>query len=114
MKTIQNTSRLFARKKFYKFSIYISAVDRFNICSQLISFPSEMQYRISRIVQARQLWPWLQPDILFNCTSMARQQAKCLEILHGFTDKVKQIKYLVFYFFKLVFFSGYPGKKAEK
>nr|QST15034.1 CYP4C34-like protein 2 [Diaphanosoma celebensis] len=43
---------------------------------------------ISRIVQTRQLRPWLQPDALFNFTSMAGVQSECLKILHGFTDQV--------------------------
>ncbi|XP_057365879.1 cytochrome P450 4c3-like [Daphnia carinata] len=45
---------------------------------------------IGRIVQTRQAQPWLQPELLFQCHPMAKTQQKCLDILHGFTDKVLQ------------------------
>nr|CAH0113244.1 unnamed protein product [Daphnia galeata] len=45
---------------------------------------------LGRIVQTRQAQPWLQPEVLFQCHPMAKTQQKCLNILHGFTDKVLQ------------------------
>jgi hypothetical protein len=44
--------------------------------------------RLGRVVQTRQAQPWLQPELLFQCHPMAKTQQKCLDILHGFTDKV--------------------------
>jgi hypothetical protein len=44
--------------------------------------------RMSHVVQARQMLPWLQPDWLFQLFPLGSEQKKCLSILHGFTDKV--------------------------
>uniref|UniRef100_A0A4D5R9T3 Cytochrome P450 4c3 n=1 Tax=Scolopendra viridis TaxID=118503 RepID=A0A4D5R9T3_SCOVI len=54
-------------------SEYLAAVDR--MCRILY-------YRSARI--------WLSYDWLFKLTSVGRESKKCLEILHGFTDKVIQ------------------------
>lgn len=43
---------------------------------------------LSRIVQLRQLRPWLRPDWLFNLFPYASEQQQGLSILHGFTDQV--------------------------
>jgi len=45
---------------------------------------------ISRIIQTRQARPWLQLELLFNLTQLSRDQKKCLQILHGFTNRVIQ------------------------
>ena len=45
-------------------------------------------YRMSELIQWRQLRPWLHPDFTWNLTKEGKEQKQCLEILHGFTDKV--------------------------
>jgi len=45
-------------------------------------------FRIGRIVQTRQAQPWIQPEFLFQLHPMSKKQQQCLDILHGFTDKV--------------------------
>lgn len=46
---------------------------------------------MSRIVQARQTRPWLQPDWFFNMLPYGSEQKRCLSVLHGFTDKVLRV-----------------------
>ncbi|KAK4029580.1 hypothetical protein OUZ56_022559 [Daphnia magna] len=45
-------------------------------------------YSLSRIVQLRQIRPWLRPDWLFNLFPYASEQQQGLSILHGFTDQM--------------------------
>ena len=45
---------------------------------------------MSRIVQTRQLRPWLQFEWIFQLTSLGAEERKSLKILHDFTDKVIQ------------------------
>jgi len=45
-------------------------------------------YKMGEIVQLRQLRPWLQPNWLFRLSSHSSEEKRCLDILHGFTDKV--------------------------
>jgi hypothetical protein len=44
------------------------------------------------IVQLRQYVPWLMPDLLFNLSSLKRENDSALEILHGFTRSVIEDK----------------------
>lgn len=44
--------------------------------------------RIGEIVQKRQAKPWLHPDILFRLTSMYKEHQQCIEVLHGFSNRV--------------------------
>ncbi|XP_065569758.1 cytochrome P450 4C1-like isoform X2 [Artemia franciscana] len=44
--------------------------------------------KIAEIVVDRGFRPHLYPDFIFNLTSMAREQQKCLKILHKFTQDV--------------------------
>ncbi|XP_065220964.1 cytochrome P450 4C1-like isoform X2 [Planococcus citri] len=44
------------------------------------------------IMQRRFITPWLKPNILFNCTSYAVRQQKCLDILNEFSRKIIQKK----------------------
>lgn len=46
---------------------------------------------MSRIVQKRQVEPWLQIDWLFHMSPNGTEHKKCLSILHGFTDQVTHI-----------------------
>ncbi|XP_011637635.1 cytochrome P450 4C1-like isoform X1 [Pogonomyrmex barbatus] len=53
----------------------------------------EEQYRqaiheIEEISFYRLLRPWLYFNVIFALTPMGRRQAKCLKILHGFTEKI--------------------------
>ncbi|CAH1794292.1 unnamed protein product [Owenia fusiformis] len=50
----------------------------------------EAVYLMSEIVHRRQKAPWHWPDILFNTIGRGKEHDKCLEILHGFTEKVIQ------------------------
>ena len=43
---------------------------------------------LSEILNARQRYPWLMVDWIFNWTQMGRRQEKCLEIINGFTNMV--------------------------
>ncbi|XP_047108830.1 cytochrome P450 4c3 [Schistocerca piceifrons] len=45
-------------------------------------------YEIGSIVQSRQAKMWLQPDWIFRLTSLYKKHEKCIEILHGFSNKV--------------------------
>ncbi|XP_069698222.1 cytochrome P450 4c3 [Periplaneta americana] len=47
-------------------------------------------YEIGSIVQNRQAKIWLQPDWLFRWSSLYKKHEKCVEILHGFSNKVIQ------------------------
>ena len=53
-------------------------------------------FRIGRIVQTRQAQPWIQPEFLFQLHPMSKKQQQCLDILHGFTDKVNISKSVFF------------------
>ncbi|ODM93829.1 Cytochrome P450 4C1 [Orchesella cincta] len=45
-------------------------------------------YRLSELVQYRQLRPWLHPGFLWRLSPAGRENEECLKILHGFTDLV--------------------------
>jgi len=45
-------------------------------------------YRISELVQYRQLRPWLHPQFIWKLSTAGKESAECLSILHGFTDRV--------------------------
>ncbi|XP_065568203.1 cytochrome P450 4c3-like [Artemia franciscana] len=45
-------------------------------------------YEIGAIVQNRQLYPWLQPNIIFKWLPIGFRHRQCLNVLHGFTEKV--------------------------
>ncbi|CAL8105562.1 unnamed protein product [Orchesella dallaii] len=45
-------------------------------------------YRISELVQYRQLRPWLHPELIWKLSSTGKETRECLKILHGFTDLV--------------------------
>ncbi|XP_068085148.1 cytochrome P450 4c3-like, partial [Anabrus simplex] len=47
-------------------------------------------YEMGFIVQRRQAKLWLQPDWIFRLTSLYQRHKKCIEILHGFSNKVIQ------------------------
>lgn len=79
---LRNTSKRFARKSLASTGRIKEIVFKFNSVSNIVLF------RISRVVQTRQIRPWLQPEFLFKLSPMARTQADCLRILHGFTDMV--------------------------
>uniref|UniRef100_UPI0005D394C3 uncharacterized LOC105432372 n=1 Tax=Pogonomyrmex barbatus TaxID=144034 RepID=UPI0005D394C3 len=54
---------------------------------------SQVQYRqaiheMGNIFVYRLMRPWLAFDSIFALTPMGRKQAKCLKILHGFTEKI--------------------------
>ncbi|XP_078382584.1 cytochrome P450 4c3-like isoform X2 [Oculina patagonica] len=44
--------------------------------------------RMSELLEIRYRSPWLWSDTLFSLTSPGREMNKCLEIVHGFTNKV--------------------------
>ncbi|KAM7433684.1 Cytochrome P450 4V2 [Porites harrisoni] len=44
--------------------------------------------RVSELLEHRGRSPWLWPDIIYNLSPSGREFNKCLDILHGFTDKV--------------------------
>lgn len=85
---------------FDKHSEYVSAVYEyvFNILITIIyvklifSFRKIHHfvfiYRISEITTKRAVSIWLHPDIIFQNVSIGKKYAKCLDILHGFTNKV--------------------------
>lgn len=39
----------------------------------------------------RSLQPWLDSDVMFNLTALGRENRKCVEILHNFTNKVNSL-----------------------
>ncbi|XP_027759248.1 cytochrome P450 4V2 [Empidonax traillii] len=45
-------------------------------------------YRMSDLIQQRQISPWLWPDFLYTLFKEGREHKKNLNILHNFTDKV--------------------------
>ncbi|XP_071439899.1 cytochrome P450 4c3 [Hetaerina americana] len=45
-------------------------------------------YKISTIIQNRQSKIWLQPDWLFKLTKSYKEHERCIQILHGFSNKV--------------------------
>lgn len=81
--TTLNTLKPFAREWFFFFKVPDFQI---KFCIQFVC--GDGWHRIGRIVQTRQAQPWLQPELLFQCHPMAKTQQKCLDILHGFTDKV--------------------------
>ena len=58
--------------------------------SSILSHFIRLYYRMSELIEIRYRSPWLWPDALFNLTSFGRETRKCLEIVHGFTNKVGQ------------------------
>ncbi|KAG8234871.1 hypothetical protein J437_LFUL014563 [Ladona fulva] len=44
-------------------------------------------YKISTIIQNRQAKIWLQPDWLFRLTKHYKEHQRCIQILHGFSNK---------------------------
>lgn len=48
-------------------------------------------FSISELVQERQKSPWLWPDMIYNITSSGRKHRKNLNILHGFTNEVRNL-----------------------
>ena len=47
-------------------------------------------------MQIRQRSPWLTYDTVYNLTPSGREHNRCLEILHGFTNKVPHYIYSIF------------------
>ncbi|XP_011634543.1 cytochrome P450 4C1-like isoform X2 [Pogonomyrmex barbatus] len=45
-------------------------------------------YEMGGILIYRIMRPWIASDTIFALTSMGRKQAKCLKILHAFTEKI--------------------------
>ncbi|CAL8135189.1 unnamed protein product [Orchesella dallaii] len=45
-------------------------------------------YRLSELVQYRQLKPWLHPDFIWRLSPAGRENEECLKTVHGFTDLV--------------------------
>lgn len=48
----------------------------------------DFSLRIGEIVQTRQVKVWYHPEFLFRMTKLYQQHQKCIEILHGFSNKV--------------------------
>lgn len=48
----------------------------------------EAIYKMSELVQYRQLRPWLHPDFTWKLSPTGREEARCLKILHEFTEMV--------------------------
>ncbi|XP_067213637.1 cytochrome P450 4C1-like [Linepithema humile] len=48
----------------------------------------EAVHEMGKFITKRVLRPWYYPDMIFSFSSMGRMQAKCLKILHGFTEKI--------------------------
>ncbi|XP_034239104.1 cytochrome P450 4C1-like [Thrips palmi] len=48
--------------------------------------------RITSIVQRRFITPWLKPEALFRLTELGRLQAKCVQVIHGFTSRVYEAR----------------------
>lgn len=44
--------------------------------------------RITQIVMERSLRPWLDSDLMFNLSSLGRENRQCVQILHDFTNQV--------------------------
>ncbi|CAL4060717.1 unnamed protein product, partial [Meganyctiphanes norvegica] len=44
-------------------------------------------YKLNSLIQKRQARPWLHPNILFYLLGYGAQHDKCLNVLHGFTNK---------------------------
>jgi len=45
-------------------------------------------YKIGEIVQSRQAKVWLHPDILFRLTKLYQEHQHCINVLHGFSNRV--------------------------
>ena len=60
-----------------------SSCVKWNFCYEF-----NLDCRVTRVIQARQLQPWLQIEWLFRLLPIASEQKRCLSILHGFTDQV--------------------------
>ena len=54
--------------------------------------------RIAELITVRQKRPWLWPDIIYNNIPAGREHAKCLQILHGYTDDVSTLQFLMLFF----------------
>ena len=58
---------------------------------------------MSELLEHRGRSPWLWPDIIYNLSPSGREFNKCLDILHGFTDKVLP-SYSFFFFYEQCIF----------
>lgn len=47
--------------------------------------------RIIELTMERSLRPWLDNDLLFNLTALGRENRKCVNVLHNFTNKVLNV-----------------------
>jgi len=51
--------------------------------------------RVSELTMQRIVQPWLHPKVFFDMTTMGKRYAQCLNVLHGFTNKVSLYTYAV-------------------
>lgn len=40
-------------------------------------------------MQRRFITPWLKPEPLFRLSELSREQQKCVDVIHGFTGRVR-------------------------
>ncbi|XP_069671902.1 cytochrome P450 4C1 [Periplaneta americana] len=45
-------------------------------------------YEISELTMQRSVRPWMHPKVVFDMTAKGKRYAECLNVLHGFTNKV--------------------------
>jgi hypothetical protein len=43
---------------------------------------------MSEIIMHRAFWPWLHPDFIFKTMTGWKRNEECLEVVHGFTNRV--------------------------
>ena len=53
-----------------------------------------LTFRASEHVFHRQRTPWYWPDFLFNLIGPGKENARCLKIMHDFTNKVQLLSIL--------------------
>ena len=80
-KVIRITSRLFTRKTIGKLNYWWHKTIGEKFDCNLVD-------RMSRLVQKRTVTLWLFVDWVFNLSTYGREQRRCLNILHSFTDQV--------------------------
>jgi len=47
--------------------------------------------RMTKVVVKRQVTPWLYKDYIYKLTPLGREQARLLQILHGFSEQVSGV-----------------------
>ncbi|CAH2092955.1 unnamed protein product [Euphydryas editha] len=74
----------------------------------------QARHTVMTILNKRFFKVWLQPDIIFNMTSYAKQQKENIELTHKFTDEVVQKKRLEYELKKNSKLNNESGKNCLK